>query len=142
MITGKQETVIEGKQALYGLLVPLISGKIGREVKQHEKEAVAFAVEESFKDPITAESFIAGVFGMRESDVGRDAAMKIHNSVYETKMKKINQSIAENPSDARRLLLLQENINIGHNITLENYKGNGAIDIGGVSMDWVPEWFK
>lgn len=140
MITEKQ-TVNEEKQTLYGMLVPLISGKIGRVVKQHEKEAVAFAVEESFKEPITAESFIAGVFGIGGDDTGRIVAMKIHNSIYETKMKKIYKSIAEDPSDAERLLLIQENINIGHNRTLQNYQGNGAIDIGGVQQDWIPAWF-
>ena len=142
MITGNQEKYIEGKQALFGMLMPLISGKIGREIKQHEKEAVAFAVEESFQAPITDESFISGVLGVEEGEVGRHAAMKIHNSIYEEKIRKIKRSITEDPSEAKRLVLIQENIQIGHNRTLENYQGNGAIDIGGVQQDWIPAWYR
>jgi len=55
-------------------------------------------------------------------------------------MRKIKRSIAEDPSDAERLVLIQENIQIGHNRTLENCQGNSAIDIGGVQQDWIPAW--
>ena len=142
MITGKPEAIIDRKQALFKSLIPLVNGKIGREIDQYEKEAIAFAVEGSFQERITAEAFLSNMFGAGENVTGRDAAIKIHNSVHEAKIRKINNLIAENPSDSDRLKRNQENFEIGHNRTLENYQKGGAVYIGAVQEDWIPAWFR
>jgi len=144
MITGKPETVIDRKRVLFRSLVPLINKKIGKEIDSYEEEAVAFVVEELFQEPTTAESFLKTAFGVGEEEGGRDVAMAVHNAVYEAKMKKINRRIEDSPSDAKRLelnKLIRENIEIGHNQTLQNYrKPDAKVYIGGVPEEWIPSW--
>lgn len=133
---------VDKKQAFFQVLLPLINNRIGRDTKPHEREAIAFVVEESHQDLTNAELFLSGSLGVEQVNLGRDAAIKIHNSVYDAKVRKINSLIAENPSDAERLNLIKENIQIGHNGTIQNYQGNGPIEIGAVQQDWVPAWFR
>lgn len=137
----RPETVIDRKLELFRTLVPVINERIGRAVDPGEKEAIAFAIEESFQGPITAEDFLSGIFGVKEGEVGRDAAMKIHNSVYGAKMRKLDRMIDENPSDTAFLREMKDHIGIGHNQTLENHQNpNARIYIGNVREDWIPYW--
>ncbi len=132
---------IERKRSLFRDLTQLVNTRIGREAQSIEREAIAFAVERSFQEPITPEVFLRVVLGVDDGDSPRDASMKIHTSIYELKMQKIGEMISSNPSDAERLTALRENIQIGHNMTMDNYsKPNAPIFIGAVSQDWVPQW--
>lgn len=141
MLTAKPETIIDRKQELFRTLVPLIKERIKRDIDPYEEEAVAFVIEESVQKPVLAEAFLLETLGVGEAEVGRDAAMKVHNSVYETKIRKLDRLISENPSDAARLQELKINIDIGHNKTLENYRNpNTRIYIGNVQKDWIPAW--
>lgn len=132
---------LERKQSLFQSLIPLVGARIGREVEPLEREAIAFAVEETFQEPINAEVFLRATLGVDDGDNPRDAAMNIHTSIYQLKREKIAKMTQDNPSDAERLNALRENIEIGHNMTEANYKKPDApIFIGAVSQDWIPQW--
>lgn len=131
----------EHKIELFKKLVPLITARISRGIDNFEEEAIAFMVEESFQEPITPDVFLRATLGVAENMAPRDAALQVHNSIYERKLIKIGELIEKNPSDAARLAAIKENIAIGHNQTLANHRNpNEKVYIGGVSAEWIPRW--
>lgn len=132
---------LERKRSLFQSLIPLVGTRIGREVEPLERRTIAFAVEETFQEPVTAEVFLRATLMVDDVDSARDAAMKIHTSIYRLKGEKIAKMMQDNPSDARRLNAWRKNIEIGHNMTIANYnKPDAPISIGAVSQDWIPQW--
>lgn len=131
----------EHKIELFKKLVPLITHRIGRSMDGLEEEAIAFIIEESFQEPITPDVFLRATLGVADGSNSQDAALQIHNSVYERKLIKIGELIDKNPNDGARLAAIRENITIGHNQTLENHRmPNEKVYIGGVSAEWIPGW--
>lgn len=138
MNSGEQPS--DRKRGLLKKLIPLINTKIGKELDPIETEAIAFAIESSPQEPITAEAFLKATLGVQDHDTPVDAALHIHTSVYEAKLRKIGELIDQNPSDAARLQRFKENIAIGHVQTLANHQEGKVAYVGAVRRDWIPNW--
>ncbi len=126
---------------LFGTLRPLVVSKIGRPIDDTETRALAFTADRLFSPGMAPENFLANIMGITAL-TPREAAMQVHNKVYETKLAEIARLMAANPADAPRLAALRENIQIGHNQTVNNVPDPAApIYIGGVSNEWIPDWY-
>jgi hypothetical protein len=129
-------------------VITMINSSIGREMDNTERQAIAFVVERKYKDGIEPDVFLREILGVGKdvsgSPSGRDAALQIHSSVFKEKLSRIHELMGENSSDSEKLNAWKEQMNIGHNTTLDSYntQSNYIPYIGGVSMDWVPAWFK
>lgn len=134
----------DSKLQFFQGLISLINSSIGRKMDDTENRAIAFVVERKYQDGITPNVFLQETLGVGKDILGRDTALQIHNHVFEEKTGRIQELIIENPSDSDRLNGLKEMINIGHNKTLDSYRINPDYIpyIGGVSIDWVPEWYE
>jgi len=134
----------DSKPQFFQSVISLINSSIGREMDRTENQAIAFMVDRKYQDGITPNVFLQETLGVGKDVSRRNAALQIHNRVFEEKLSRIHELMEENPSGLERLSAWKEQITIGHNKAQDYF--NTQLDyipyIGGVSMDWVPEWFK
>jgi len=141
----------DSKLQFFQGVVSLINSSIGRKMDDTENRAIAFVVERKHQDGIAPNVFLQDALGVGKDVSGslsaRDAALQIHNSVFEEKLNRIHELMADNhdnPSELEKLKAWEGFEKSGHTKTLDIYntQSDYVPYIGGVSMDWVPEWFK
>ncbi|MBI2049625.1 hypothetical protein HYT32_01845 [Candidatus Roizmanbacteria bacterium] len=142
-MTGQKVEHSNSKLQFFQRLSQLIDTVIEKKTDDVEIEAIAFMVERRYQDGIDPDVFLQEILG-DESLSARDAALRIHTSVYEEKLKKIGELMSEDPSESEKLKALGDQINNSHNTTLDLYntKPSYIPYIGGVSFDWVPSWLQ
>jgi len=134
----------DSKPQFFQGVISLVNSSIGRKMDDTENRAIAFVVERKYQDGIEPNVFLQETLGVGKDVSGRDAALQIHNRVFEEKLSRIHELMDANPSDSEKLNAWKEQVNIGHNTTVDNYNTQSDYIpyMGGVSLDWVPAWFK
>lgn len=134
----------DSKPQFFQGVISLINSSVGKELDDSETEAIAFMVERKYQGGVEPEVFLRETLGVEKDISGRDAALQIHNRVFEEKGIRIRELMHSNPSDLEKFNAWQEQISIIHTTTLDNYSKNQDYIpyIGGVSLDWIPAWFR
>lgn len=142
-MVGSRVENTDSKVQFFQSLIPLINTAIGKKMDDTEVRSVAFMVERKYKSGAEPNVFLQETLGVKNVSA-REAALQIHNCVYDEKKNKLHELMVSISSESEKFKTWMEQINIAHTATLDNYiKNPGYIPyIGGVSGDWVPAWFK
>lgn len=134
-------------EVFFGKLRSLVEQKIARSLDATEARALAFSISQQEQGFLQdRELFMDDHFGISKNDTPREAAWKIHQGIYHSKLAKIEELLKEHlgeEEEEQKLLALKNLIESGHADTAQNYeKRTGDIYLGGVAEYWLPEWAK
>lgn len=136
------------KRRVLDASLPPIAGRIKRLINPIETLSLGYVLDKKWnvQEPMTTGKFMSDVLGLGESDVGHDAEMKIHESVfaaYKTDYEARLAASTGNVEEQDRLKALWTMKQRSHEKSKADFeKGNLEIHLGGVPELWLPDWVK
>lgn len=123
-------------ETLRRVILPKITTAIGRSPDPAETRALAFVVEK--KGPET--------FAIEDGLPPREAAWRIRNIVYQTKIEELDSRMSDSLSNPQELGILRAQKTLFENMqkkAQEGYEsGEEKVYLGGVPDHWLPDWAK
>ncbi len=131
------------KMQFFQRLLPLINTAIGKEMDRVEEGAIAFVVERNQDSSIEPDRFLREDLGV-DNTKGREAALRIHTKVYEEKLIRLRELMVENREGQEAYKAWVDQLEGNYNVVREMFKKNPSYMpyIGGVALEWEPEWFR
>jgi hypothetical protein len=133
------------KTEFYFSLRNLIEETIDRYLDVMELGSLAFLVEKKWYPEIDNPLlFLSKVCGVDYGDSGYEAAFKIHNTIFDAKMKeadRLRSEVLTGSEEWQKIRLLRDLMISSHNDVHKIYGlGKGRIHLGGVARYWLPKW--